>query len=57
MFKLISVLMVLAMAVQVVKPIGLPGLTRRSDFWKIALVAFAAMMLTIGLREVWEAAV
>ena len=56
MTKLISVLTVLAMAVQVIKPIGLPGLRKRGDFWKIALFALAALMLTIGLRELAEAA-
>jgi hypothetical protein len=54
MTKLISALLVLAMAVQVIKPIGLPGLRRRSDFWKIAVLAFAALILTIGLRELAE---
>ena len=51
MTKLIPMLMVLAMVVQVIKPLGLPGLKRRGDFWKIALFALAALTLTIALRE------
>ena len=41
---------VIAMAVQVIRPIGLPGLKKRSDFWKMAIVAFGAIMLVAGLR-------
>jgi len=52
MTKVVSVLMVLAMIVQIIRPIGLPGLARRSDFWKIAVAALLVLMLTIGLREV-----
>ncbi len=55
MTKLISALLVLAMAVQIIKPLGLPGLKRRSDFWKIALFAIAALTLTIALREFADA--
>jgi hypothetical protein len=36
--------------VQVIRPLGLPGLKRRSDFRKLAIVAFAAVMLVAGLR-------
>ena len=41
MTKLIALLLILAMVIQVIKPLGLPGLRRRMDFWKIALIAFA----------------
>lgn len=51
MFKVLSALVVLAMIVQIIRPLGLPGLTRRADFWKIALAGLALMMLTILLRE------
>ncbi len=44
-------LLLLVMAAHIVRPLGLPGLTRRRDFWKIGLFAFAAVMLTIVLRE------
>ena len=55
MAKTIALLMIALMAVQLIKPLGLPGLRRRGDFWKIALFAMAVLGLTIGLREVWEA--
>lgn len=50
MTKVIALLLILAMAVQVVKPIGVPGLRRRADFWKIAVFAFAATMIISVLR-------
>jgi hypothetical protein len=51
MAKILSVLMLLAMAVQIIKPLGLPGLRRRGDFWKLAVAAFALMLLAVALRE------
>ena len=48
--KLLSILFLLMMAIQVLKPIGLPGLKRRRDFWKIAVAAIAVMMLTVLIR-------
>ncbi len=48
--KLIAVLLMLAMAIQVIKPLGLPGLRRRADFWKIAVIAFAIWSVTLLIR-------
>ena len=48
MSKLFSVLFILLMAVHLVRPLGLPGLRRRGDFWKIALAGlfvFGAIVL------------
>ena len=39
-----------AMIVHVIRPLGLPGLRKRGDFWKIALVALVVMMLTVLIR-------
>jgi hypothetical protein len=50
MGKILALLLVAAMAVQIARPLNLPGLKRRGDFWKIAVVAIAAMMLTALLR-------
>ncbi|MEZ2133098.1 MULTISPECIES: hypothetical protein [unclassified Sinorhizobium] len=50
MTKLIAVLLLLAMAVQIVRPLGLPGLRRRVDFWKIGAFAFAMTMLVVLIR-------
>ncbi|WP_165699874.1 hypothetical protein [Rhizobium sp. Leaf321] len=51
MTKTISVLLMLAMVVQIIKPLNLPGLRRRMDFWKLALVAFALWSAALLLRE------
>jgi hypothetical protein len=45
MTKAISLLVVLAMAAHIIRPLGLPGLKKRSDFWKLAVVALAAIVL------------
>jgi hypothetical protein len=50
MAKAISILLLLAMLVQIIRPLGLPGLKKRGDFWKIAVVALATMMLTVLIR-------
>lgn len=49
--KLIAVLLILAMAVQIIKPLGLPGLKRRVDFWKIAIIAFAVWTIALIINE------
>ena len=51
MTKTISVLLILAMIIQIIKPLGLPGLRRRGDFWKLALFAFAIWSVALILRE------
>ncbi len=51
MTKILSLLIVGLMIVQIIKPLGLPGLKRRADFWKLALVAFALIVLTAGLSH------
>ncbi|WP_139790580.1 hypothetical protein [Rhizobium rhizosphaerae] len=50
MSKALALLLLLAMAVQLLKPLGFPGLRRRRDFWKIAVAAIAVMMLTVLIR-------
>ncbi len=47
MSKVIAIVIILMMAIQIIKPIGLPGLRRRSDFWKLAVVAFAIFALDV----------
>ncbi|KAF5883684.1 MULTISPECIES: hypothetical protein [Rhizobium] len=51
MTKLIALLLILAMATQVIKPLGLPGLRRRMDFWKLALIAFAVWAVALLSRD------
>lgn len=50
MSKALTVLLLLAMVIQILKPLNLPGLRQRRDFWKIAAFAIAAMMLTVLIR-------
>ncbi len=50
MTKIIALLLILAMLVHIVKPLGLPGLRRRGDFWKIAVFAFVITMLVSLIR-------
>lgn len=50
MTKIVSVLVICAMAAHMIRPFGLPGLKRRGDVWKIALVAFALIAAVIAVR-------
>jgi hypothetical protein len=50
MTKAISAFLILAMIVQVIRPLGLPGLRQRSDFWKLAVVAFVTWSVTLLIR-------
>ncbi|WP_188112545.1 hypothetical protein [Rhizobium tropici] len=51
MTKAIALLLLLAMAVHIIKPLGLPGLKRRTDFWKIAIFAFAIWTVALVINE------
>ena len=51
MSKLLSLVIVGLMLIQIIKPLGLPGLKRRSDFWKLAVAALAAISLTVILSH------
>jgi ABC-type branched-subunit amino acid transport system permease subunit len=53
MTKLIGLLLILAMAVHLIKPMGLPGLRRRGDFWKIAVAAFGIWTVALAFREIF----
>ncbi len=50
MSKILPVLLIAVMLLHIIRPLGLPGLRRRGDFWKIAVAALALMMLTVALR-------
>ena len=39
------------MALHIVWPLNLPGLRKRRDFWKIAVVMAIAIVLTALLRD------
>ncbi len=54
MTKALSLLILALMAVHLIRPLGLPGLRRRRDFWKLALGALGAISLTVLVSH-WNA--
>jgi hypothetical protein len=50
MSKILPALLLAVMLLHLIRPLGLPGLKRRADFWKIAVLAIALMMLTVFIR-------
>lgn len=50
MSKVLPLLLLAVMALHLLRPLGLPGLRRRRDFWKIAVGAIGLMMLTVLIR-------
>ena len=51
MTKILALVILLMMVVQLIKPLGLPGLRQRRDFWKLAVVALTAMAATVLLSH------
>ncbi|WP_164773693.1 hypothetical protein, partial [Mesorhizobium sp. M7A.F.Ca.CA.004.01.1.1] len=49
MTKFLALVIVGFMVIQLIKPLGWPGLKRRGDFWKLALLAMAAISLAAVL--------
>ena len=47
MSKALALVIVALMIVQLIKPLGLPGLKERRDFWKLAVAALVAISLTV----------
>lgn len=47
MSKILALLILGLMVVQIIKPLGLPGLRERRDFWKLAVAAMVAISLTV----------
>lgn len=47
MSKFLALVIVGMMVIQLIKPLGLPGLRERRDFWKLAVAALAAITLTV----------
>lgn len=46
MSKALSLIIIAMMAIQIIKPLGVPGLRERRDFWKLAVAALAAISIT-----------
>ncbi|TPN49373.1 MULTISPECIES: hypothetical protein [unclassified Mesorhizobium] len=49
MTKFLALVIIGFMVIQLIKPLGWPGLKRRGDFWKLALLAMAAISLAAVL--------
>ena len=49
--KVIPILGLILMALHVIWPLNLPGLRKRKDFWKIAVVMGVAIVFTALLRD------
>ena len=45
MTKILAFVIIAMMVIQIIKPLGLPGLRQRRDFWKLAVLAMAAISL------------
>jgi hypothetical protein len=52
MSKLLALVILAMMVIQLIKPLGLPGLRQRRDFWKLAVLALAAISLTVVLSHI-----
>ncbi len=52
MTKILGLVIICMMVIQIIKPLGLPGLRQRRDFWKLAVAALAAMSLTVLLSHI-----
>jgi hypothetical protein len=48
--KALALILSLAMLVQIIRPLGLPGLRRRADTWKLAVLAFGIIVAVAALR-------
>lgn len=53
MSKFLALLILAMMIIQLIKPLGWPGLKARRDFWKLAVLALAAISLTAVLGHGW----
>lgn len=49
MTKFLALVIIGFMVIQLIKPLGWPGLKRRADFWKLALLAMTAISLAAVL--------
>jgi uncharacterized membrane protein SpoIIM required for sporulation len=51
MSKILALVIMGMMAVQIIKPLGLPGLRQRRDAWKLAVAALVLISLTVVLSH------
>lgn len=51
MSKLLALIIIAMMVIQLIKPLGWPGLKHRRDCWKLAVGALAAISVTVILSH------
>jgi len=49
--KVLSYLIIAMMILHIIRPLGLPGLKKRGDFWKLAVGALFMMAVTVLLSH------
>ena len=49
MTKVIGIFLAGLMLIQLIRPLGLPGLRRRADAWKLAVAGLFGMLLVLSL--------
>jgi hypothetical protein len=49
--KIVPLLAIILMVLHLIRPLGVPGLRKRRDFWKIAAVMVVAIVLTAAIRQ------
>lgn len=54
MTKIIVLFMLALALVQIIKPLGWPGLKKRSDAWKLALGGLMVIVISIGLIALFQ---
>ena len=57
MSKIIMVICAAVALIQIIKPLGWPGLKRRQDAWKLVLVGAAASLASVAVASLIERAV
>ena len=50
MTKFVMVFFAAVACIQLIKPIGWPGLKQRRDAWKLVMAGFMAVIVLIGIR-------
>ncbi len=50
MGKAVGIFIALATLVHIIKPLGIPGLKKRSDAWKIAVLGLFLMVVLVAIR-------
>ncbi|MHC5655742.1 hypothetical protein [Stappia sp.] len=56
MSKILMLMFVLIAAIQVIKPLGWPGLKHRRDAWKLAVGGFLVTFMAIVLAALFQPA-